>query len=122
MIVSNDVPYLPNRDSQPTWKPDGLQILTPAEIGKLTTEILSELENSQISPQELQKLSTGIQEFRRNWEKAFSRFGNQYSGELTYRNLILNFEETIRLPQLESRNAISTITSMLSTSKSSSRQ
>lgn len=122
MIVSDDVPYLPNRDSQPTWKPDGLQILTPAEIGNLTTEILSELENSQISPQELQKLSTGIQEFRRNWEKAFSRFGNQYSGELTYRNLILNFEETIRLPQLESRNAISTITSMLSTSKSSSRQ
>jgi len=99
------------------------EVLTPQELGNWTAEILADAQSSPISPEELLQLSHKLKEFSCRWEQAFSRFGDHSSGELTYRDLILEFNEQIAskankwLPQSgKGKKAIEVITSMLSTS------
>lgn len=72
-----------------------LTILTPEEINNLTDQILSDAREAPFPPTAFAEFSANLDTFRRGWETAFARFGQQLAGELAYQDLLLDFKEKI---------------------------
>lgn len=128
-VVIADVPEESYQISQIPLEPYCFEVLTPTEICELTATLISDTENSQIPESELRKLVQNVEEFRKEWEKAFAQFGHHQSGELTYQNLILNFQEKIaskankwQSPLGNGKQSIEVISSMLLTSNPADSQ
>ena len=72
-----------------------LPILTPLEIEEKVIAILGKLEHSPLSQEDQFELTKKLKEFQNQWQKVFAKFGQDYGGELTYRDLIAEFSEKI---------------------------
>ncbi|MFM6201450.1 MAG: sulfotransferase [Dolichospermum sp.] len=111
--------------NSPVSRLNDLPILTPSEIEEQAIAILEELQNSPIPPVDKSQLIQKLQDFKEQWHYAFTDFGTDYQGELAYRDLITDFDQTIAplankwLPPSGTGNrAVNVIISMLSTPKS----
>lgn len=111
--------------NSPVSRLNDLPILTTSEIEEQAIAILEELQNSPIPPVDKSQLIQKLQDFKEQWHYAFTDFGTDYQGELAYRDLITDFDQTIAplankwLPPSGTGNrAVNVIISMLSTPKS----
>ncbi len=84
-LLSNSLPI----------EPYCFEVLTPSEIETLITNILSDIKNSEITPDNLLALHQITQHFKQQWQQIFEHFGHQPQGELAYQTLILDFQEQI---------------------------
>ncbi|MCP4104146.1 MAG: sulfotransferase [Desulfobacteraceae bacterium] len=75
------------------------KILSPSEINKLIQQIRTEVEQKPVSLSELTAIQQSFENFIARWETAYSRFGQNPSGELAYRDVILYFTEDV-LPKI----------------------
>jgi len=113
----------PNDANQIPLESYRFEVLTSQEIEQLTNNILSEIKQTEIPQNNFLALTEKIEEFKGQWETAFSKFGHQSAGELTYQNLILGFREQLtikankwlRQAAPSAKCAFETITSMLLT-------
>jgi hypothetical protein len=119
-VPVQNLPYLPNNDSQIDLEPYCFEVLTSQEISELTTDIFSEAKQAQMLHSEFLALVQTIEIFKNQWEKTFSQFGHHSRGELAYQNIILYFDEQIvpkvkkwLSPNSKGRYAINVISSML---------
>ncbi|MDB9450210.1 sulfotransferase family protein [Dolichospermum circinale] len=108
----------------PVSELNDLPILTPSEIEEQAIAILGDLKNSPIPQMDTEQLIERLEDFKYQWQKAFTEFGQHYQGELAYRDLIADFAEKIAplvkkwLPPSETGNlAVNAIISMLPTPK-----
>jgi len=108
----------------PVSELNDLPILTPSEIEEQAIAILGDLKNSPISQMDTEQLIERLEDFKYQWQKAFTDFGKDYRGELAYSDLIADFGERIApvakkwLPPSGTGNrAVNVIISMLSTPK-----
>ncbi|MEM9542548.1 MAG: sulfotransferase [Cyanobacteria bacterium P01_E01_bin.42] len=98
---------------------DFAKILTPAEVIEQSKILLAEVQNTEISSTEFATLEQSLGQFAQDWEKTFTRFGDRDGGELSYRDLLIGFQEKIvakvdkKLPDSsEGRKAIAAIASV----------
>jgi hypothetical protein len=108
----------------PVSQLNDLPILTPSEIEEQVIAILGDLKDSLIPQMDIEQLIERLEDFKYQWQKAFTDFGNHYRGELAYGDLIADFGEKIAplakkwLPPSGTGNgAVNVIISMLSTPK-----
>ncbi|MEY2976344.1 MAG: hypothetical protein RLZZ435_481 [Cyanobacteriota bacterium] len=89
-------PYQFKLDLKPTLSivPYCFRVINPLELDNLLEPLKTELQ-SEAPLAEYQALVTQLDQFSRNWIKAFHQFGYSLRGELTYRDLILFFKENI---------------------------
>ena len=99
------------------------KILSPSEVGKLVQQIIDGSGVKALPLSEQDQLAQSMQRFMSRWAEAYARFGENLSGELAYRDIILYFTQQC-LPKLraqlsedgEDQQAVSAIESMLSQS------
>ena len=99
-----------------------LPVLTAAEIEEQVAAIYGLLENCSLPQGQLEQLTEKLAEFQSQWQVVFTKFGQNYRGELAYRDLIGEFSRKIA-PLLQKwlsssvaiQEIINPITSMLST-------
>ena len=89
------VPLDPDCPGNFDLEPDHFEVLTDQEIRDLTADILSDVEQSQMPPNQFQKVVRNVEEFRSKWSETFSQFGHSQNGEPTYHKLILYMKEQI---------------------------
>ncbi|MEA5469872.1 sulfotransferase [Spirulina sp. 06S082] len=99
-------------------------VVTTQEIVSLSTDILAEAKSTEMPQTELAILAESLDLFKCNWERTFARFGHSYRGELSYRDLIIGFQEQIAvkvkkwLPESSNgTKAVDAIASILSVPK-----
>ncbi|MGH8547649.1 MAG: sulfotransferase [Methylococcales bacterium] len=89
------VPYVPDQPFQVPLEHYSFEVLSPAEIGDLSTEILAAAEAARMPRQAFVELARSIQTFRQRWAGTFARYGHRCTGELAYQDLITDFQEQI---------------------------
>lgn len=94
-VPVREIPYSRDKEAGIELEAYSFEILTPQEIRDLTAYVLSEIKDAPMSSDDLSAVAEMIGDFRDQWESAFSRFGHQATGELTYRYAIVHFEEQI---------------------------
>jgi len=65
-----------------------LPVLTAAEIEEQVAAIYGLLENCSLPQGQLEQLTEKLAEFQSQWQAVFTKFGQNYRGELAYRDLI----------------------------------
>nr|VFJ47990.1 MAG: Aspartyl/Asparaginyl beta-hydroxylase [Candidatus Kentron sp. FW] len=92
---SQNIPYMPDHRAEIDLEPYFFEVLMPQEIDVLSTDLLSEIGDRVISHDDFAAIERIIAGFREQWKTAFTRFGHHSTGELTYQDLILHFNEEI---------------------------
>jgi hypothetical protein len=121
--LGEEIPPAPREveTAQIPLEPYRFEVLTPQEIEKLTDNLLSAIKQTEIPQNNFLELTEKIDEFKGQWAQAFSKFGHQSAGELTYQNLILSLREQVtikankwlRKAEASAKCAFETIISML---------
>jgi hypothetical protein len=97
------------------------KILSPWEVDKLVQQIIDGSAVKALPLSEQYQLAQSMQRFMSRWAETYAQFGENLSGELAYRDIILYFTQQC-LPKLraqlsedgEDQQAVSAIESMLS--------
>lgn len=101
LVIETKAPFFPpgqNHGSsytEPWIEPYCFQVLEPNEVTELTAAMLHEATTHSMPLSERQCLAERIEVFLHDWMRVFERFGHDAAGELSYRDLILTFEEEI---------------------------
>lgn len=98
---------------------NSFKILAPPEVIELSNILLAEAKSTEMSSAELAALERSLEQFARDWEQTFACFGDDHRGELSYRDLLIGFQEEIvakvdkKLPESgEGKKAIAKISSI----------
>lgn len=103
---------------------NGFEVLTPEEFHGLTSHLLDSVGKNALAKEYYHHLANKVASMTTRWEQLFSHFGHDLCGELSYRDLLLDFEEQIILPlqreipiwEDESRYSSEILTSMMTLS------
>lgn len=124
MNLSNNNSQMFKIDHSSILELNDLPILTPSAIEEQVSAIFEDLKNSPIPQKEMEQLIERFEDFKHQWQKAFRRFGQNYRGELAYRDLIADLSEKIAPlankwlpPAAQGKQGMNRILSMLSTPK-----
>jgi hypothetical protein len=90
-----EIPYVSTAELQVPLEPYNFEVLTPQEMSQLTADLRSEIEQFQLPDNDLLMLVQQIEEFNRQWAKTFARFGHHRVGELSYQDLICQFNKRV---------------------------
>ncbi len=117
-LLNKNISHLENYSESVNLTSYQFEILRPSEIQQLTTAILDEVKITKIPTFDI--LVTVIEDFNKQWQKVFIKFGHNSNGELAYQDLIAYFNKQIilkvrkwLLPQGNGIYAINIISSML---------
>lgn len=67
----------------------------PGALAEVMAALLAEASDHGLPPEQGRDLADRLEEFGRRWRECFARFGHAPEGELSYRDLLLDFEETL---------------------------
>ncbi|MBP0019136.1 MAG: sulfotransferase [Cyanobacteria bacterium SBLK] len=98
---------------------NSFKIRPPEKIFELGKTLLAELKGANIPASEVTALEQSLDKFMRDWKNTYVRFGDSDRGELSYRDLLIGFQEEIvakvdkKLPESSAgRKAIAEISAM----------
>lgn len=114
------LPFFPDSLCQIPLESYSFEVLTPLEIDRLTMDILADVRDAGMAEEQIYKLADNLKDFFNQWAEVFAKFGHHNTGELAYRNLIVDFKAKIAILARKwlsekGKYAVNIITSMLLT-------